>query len=651
MVVKSRGMKTAASILCFCILGFAASAGENGVQLASLQEQIALLDAEVQGAEAVRAVKRLQYAYGHYAEFGLWHDLADLFADGGVGHYPAGKLGKEEIRKLFLQDVGKGKLGLPDGQFYPHIMLQPIVTLAPDRKTARGRFRVLAMLGSYGGAAIWAGGVYENEYILENGVWKIKELHYYSRYSGRYEQSGWTADNAIIPRPPDPAQAGAPVPGSNGIPSPSEVSPTLAVLSRRIADLTRRAQSLNDEAEAQNLQNIYGYYVDRKMWDDVADLFAPDATMELGQQGVYAGRKSIRRALDQFGPQGLRDGELNDRLQLQSIVHVAPDGRTAKIRGVELAMLGVNGAGAQWGEGIFENEFVKKNGVWQIKAMHLYSRLLTDYDKGWAKDAKPAPGPSKDFPPDRPPTAAYQAFPGFYIPPFHFSNPVTGHATQYPEKVSGSAGQNDPVRAVPRIRDAETIAELSRRVGETERLTKIAVAYDAAENLASAYGYYLDEFMWDETADLFARDGRRRFAAISDDDGRESIRESIKKRYPGKKSNDYLTVHQLVQPVIDVSTDGRTAKMRTRLFQLAGASGGSGLWLAGIYECSTGLEDGVWKFKTMGLDYTWTADYKKGWARVSEVDKGIVATPFPKIVDLPFHYDNPVTGRKRAGAK
>jgi hypothetical protein len=251
------------------------------------------------------------------------------------------------------------------------------------------------------------------------------------------------------------------------------------------------------------------------------------------------------------------------------------------------------------------------------------------------------------FPPDRPPTEAYEIFPKFYIPRFHFPNPVTGRATQYPEGTGQASRRNSPAPAVSKIPAARTIAELSQRIAEAERLMRIAVAYDAAENLASAYGYYLDEFMWDETADLFARDGRRRFSSISDDDGRERIRESIKRRYPGKKPTDYFTVHQLIQPVIHVSSDGQSAKMRTRLFQLAGASGGNGLWLAGSYECSTGLEDGTWKFKTMGLDYTWTADYKSGWARVSEKSKGIVATPFPKIVDLPFHYNNPVTGRGR----
>jgi len=640
-------MKTIISILCLCVLSFAAAADDASTQLVSLQKQIDRLEADAQAAEAIRAVKRLQYAYGHYAEFGLWHDLADLFAEKGVGHYPAGNLGKEEIRKLFLQDVGKGKLGLAEGQLYPHIMLQPVVTLSQDRKTARGRWRVLAMLGSYGGQAIWAGGVYENEYSLENDVWKIKDLRYYSRYTGRYEQTGWIGDKEDVPLHYDPARAGTPILSNPEIISATEDAPTLAILRGRFADLARRAQMLNDEAEVENLQHIYGYYVDRKMWDDVADLFAADGIMELGQQGVYVGKASIRRALDQFGPQGLREGELNDRLQFQTIVHVAPDGRTAKARAVELMMWGVNGVGGQWGEGIHENEFIKRNGVWQIKSLHFYPRLLTDYDKGWAKDAKPAPGSSKNYPPDRPPTEVFETFPKFYIPPFHFVNPATGRATRYPQGMEPRTGNPKHIKPASNKKSAvRTIAQLSEGVAETERLIKNAIAYDAAENLASAYGYYLDESMWDETADLFARDGKRRFSSISNEDGRESIRQSLKRRYPGKKSKDYFTVHQLIQPVIHVARDGQTAKMRTRLFQLAGPSGGNGLWLAGVYECRTGIEDGVWKFKAMELDYTWTADYKSGWAKISSTTKAIVATPFPKIVDLSFHYLNPVSGRK-----
>ena len=37
----------------------------------------------VERAEAIRAVKDLQYAYSHYAQFGLWTDLGSLFTDDG----------------------------------------------------------------------------------------------------------------------------------------------------------------------------------------------------------------------------------------------------------------------------------------------------------------------------------------------------------------------------------------------------------------------------------------------------------------------------------------------------------------------------------------------------------------------------------------
>ncbi|MBN2320134.1 MAG: nuclear transport factor 2 family protein, partial [Acidobacteria bacterium] len=52
-----------------------------------LQDHVVQLEALADRAEAIRAVKRLQYAHGHYAEFGLWDDLADLFAEGCLSNF------------------------------------------------------------------------------------------------------------------------------------------------------------------------------------------------------------------------------------------------------------------------------------------------------------------------------------------------------------------------------------------------------------------------------------------------------------------------------------------------------------------------------------------------------------------------------------
>jgi len=644
-------MKTHLTVLALLAVCCACNVSEDDTaERSALHQRIVHLETDIQNTEAIRAVKRLQHAYGHYSEMGLWHDFADLFADAGVGHYPTGKLGKEGIRKLFLEEVGLGKLGLDEGRLYAHLMLQPVVTLAPDGNTARGRWRVLAMMGSYGETAFWAGGIYENEYIRENAAWKIQDLHYYSGYSGRYEQPGWTVDSEATPIHYNPASAGNPIPDSTDTFLPVESPPSLAALSEHLGELTQRARRLNDEDTITNLQNIYGYYIDRKMWDDVADLFAEDATMHLGRPGIYIGKKSIRKCLEQFGPQGLRHGELNEHLQLQTIVSVAADGLTARARGVELVMSGVPGEGGQWGENIFENEYIRENGVWKIRSLRIYSRLITDYDKGWAQNALAAPAPSRDFPPDRLGAETYKSFPGFQIPPFHFINPATGLPTQYPDRTATAgnpSGTDTPDNvAANKTPAASTIDELRSRIAETERLLNISAAYSAAENLASAYGYYLDEFLWDDLADLFALDARRDLSSIGVEVGRENIRESLKSRYPGEKSQDFFTAHQLIQPVIHVAPDGQSAKMRVRLFQLGGTSGQSGFWLAGVYETATVMEDGIWKFQTMDLDYTWTADYKTGWAKVDENSKGIVPTPFPEIIDLPFHYKNPVTQRK-----
>jgi SnoaL-like domain len=638
--------------------------------LSLLQQRVDRLDALTQRVEAVSAIKRLQHAYGHYSELGLWHDFADLFADTGIGHYTQGALDREGIRALFMKDVGGGQLGLADGRIYPHISMQPVVTLAADGQSGRGRWHIMAMLGGYERSASWAGGVYENEYVRENGIWKFKDVRYLPQYSGRYDDAGWTATRQPAPFHFDASRVGKPILDVSP-PASAPAPPTVAALAKRVPDIAARAQRLSDEIEITNLQHAYGYYVDRKMWDDVADLFATDGTMEIGLQGVYAGRTSIRRGL---GSMGLAEGEINDHIHLQTIVTVMPDG-TARARGTEIGMtgpptpVGFGEAGtprgrALWTQSIYENAFVKQGGVWKFKTMHVYPRFIVDAEKGWAKDAQPAPGPSREYPPDRPPTETYEIYPRFHIAPLHFDHPVTGRPPQYPEGIR-LGGQALPAAAAagkPAPAVVKTEAALASLLAATELSVERSKAYHASENLATAYGYYIDEFAWDETADIFSRDGSKELSYVGTYVGRERIRQSLKLRYPNPKSPDFLTLHQVVQPVIHVSADARTAKIRARLFQMGGPSGGEGSWVSGIYENTSVDEGGTWKLSGMDLDYVWRAPSRGGWVRVKtppvapEVTmvrdfppdrplRGSIAAPFPKVHVVPFHYSNPVSGR------
>lgn len=549
--------------------------GRESAAQEQLEVRLARLEAQIERIESVRAIKRLQYAYGHYVELGLWNDFADLFTDDATTNYQQGVRGREEVRALFLEQVGQGKLGLAQGRIYPHILFQPVVHLAPNGRAGKGRWRILAMLGGFGGSATWYSGVYENEYVHHEGVWKIAVLRSEPKASAAYSAAGWRDAGIEIEPHYDTADIARPL---ADLPVSTALGAGMAfdALAAQVDGLARRATVLAAEAEVANLLDVYGYAVDRKRWDEAASLFSADGTLEIGQQGVYVGPASIRRGLNGFGPPGLRDGERNDHVYLQTLITVAPDGRTAFARGVELIFsAGPGGASGELTEGTFENVFVRRDDVWAIQSVRFYPRMIVDAAMGWAESAKPAPGPSDAFPPDRPPTSNYEIYPAFAVAPFHFDNPVTGKPPQYPDGVIDGQSRSSTVspNAAP-IRDR---AELAALLTKAERDAADAEAYDAIENLVGAFGY--------------ARDG----AAL--DDGRTSY------------------VSQVLQPVIEIAGDGSTADVRARLLELQGTADGPGTWAAGAYAGTAVRDGGVWTLPRFELERTWSGPYPGGWAR------------------------------------
>lgn len=220
-------------------------------------------------------------------------------------------------------------------------------------------------------------------------------------------------------------------------------APVLAQSSpERLAAYKERVSRLEDVDAVETLQATFGFYFDKGLWEDAADLFARAGTFEYGLSGVYVGQERIRRALLLYGPQGLAQGYLNNHMMLQPIITVAADGRTAAGRWQGPMMLSEPGASGTWGVGIYENTYVKEGGVWKIASFHFYPTALTDYDRGWARSLLPMKGPSALFPPDRPSTKVYRTMPGNYIPPFSYKHPVTGQPlTNLPQAADSVTGQ------------------------------------------------------------------------------------------------------------------------------------------------------------------------------------------------------------------
>jgi hypothetical protein len=65
--------------------------------------------------------------------------------------------------------------------------------------------------------------------------------------------------------------------------------------------LALEVERLEGARSIKNLQRAYGYYTDMAPWNEVADLFADDATIELGSDGVYVGKTRIRQYLMKLG--------------------------------------------------------------------------------------------------------------------------------------------------------------------------------------------------------------------------------------------------------------------------------------------------------------------------------------------------------------
>ena len=183
--------------------------GKGANAAPGLLERLKKLEHELATLRDVHAIRRLQHAYGFYIDKCLYDETVDLFAEDSQVIFMGGIFkGKAGARRLYCDRFRKNFTGGKNGPMYgfllDHYLGQDIIDVAPDRKTAHGRLRCFMQAGRHEkrpplqaewNADVkirqwWEGGLYENTYARENGVWKIKILNYRPIWHADFE-TGW----------------------------------------------------------------------------------------------------------------------------------------------------------------------------------------------------------------------------------------------------------------------------------------------------------------------------------------------------------------------------------------------------------------------------------------------------------------------------
>jgi hypothetical protein len=171
------------------------------------------LQARIQRLDDIKQIEKLQKIFGYYQDYGEWQKIVDLFADSEPSVEEADRgvyKGKDGIRRYYMDLMGNGNKPPRPGWLSILFQLQGVVTVEPGGKTAMGRWYGMGMEAKPTASLhegelrqTWINGIYENEYVKEDGKWKIKKLHFNLTFRTPYED-GWLKVPVVGQNGPDP---------------------------------------------------------------------------------------------------------------------------------------------------------------------------------------------------------------------------------------------------------------------------------------------------------------------------------------------------------------------------------------------------------------------------------------------------------------
>ena len=217
-------------------------------------------------------------------------------------------------------------------------------------------------------------------------------------------------------------------------------------LRKEIREIKQELQRLQDIEAIRKLEHAYGFYLINWMNQELIDLFAdhPETAAEF-PEGTFIGKKGIRIAFGNTN-KDMNPEFMHQMMQISGVIDVAEDGRTAQGRWWGFGAMAIpsdeeisQGEGDEGVKqalacGVYENQFIKEDGIWKIWKLKWVPVYHCQPENGWVKPerlSKQAMGSGEArFPdwwqPDISSRGISFGYPSGYILPFHYKHPVTG---------------------------------------------------------------------------------------------------------------------------------------------------------------------------------------------------------------------------------
>jgi hypothetical protein len=177
-----------------------------------LEAKVAAMEKEITRLKDIEAIRKLEHAYSFYLVMWMPDEIIDLFSwrDDTTLEWPEGTFYGKDGLKRFFGNINPKK----DPEFMHQMMhLSDVIDIAEDGKTGKGRwwgFGAMALpTGDSGIMQALACGIYENDFIKEDGTWKLWKIKWVPVYSGTPAR-GWVKEERLAkPRPqPKPQNEG-----------------------------------------------------------------------------------------------------------------------------------------------------------------------------------------------------------------------------------------------------------------------------------------------------------------------------------------------------------------------------------------------------------------------------------------------------------